>query len=155
MLNINRICNCVDAVICNSCLELSHNKKLKMSTLARSTLNFKKKRDIKYFVFLLFIEISNVIINYLIPFIYPIISITKNNSFENKILFSISSYSIIFLDPITAYFIKSFTDFSIYNYQIIKIIILLIMTAVIFGLQHKYQMTLHIIGIILPMLYFT
>ena len=146
---LNRICYCLDALICSDCLALSHNS-MNKCPLCRKFLKFNYKRNWGYYMYLLLIEFFGIFFNIFIGLLYPTIVILKDNSTENYIVYGLALYFVLIIDPAISLLFSSSLNIKLLYYQIIKCLSISIMSLILLVITNNYTMSLYVIGILAP-----
>jgi len=148
-VELYRICTCTDALLCNDCLELSHDN-INICPLCRNNLKFIRQRDYCNLVKLILLELIIPLTVIVVPLIYPILLLLNNNDTSSIVLFLSSVYFVLCVDPVNINFIQKYTPITYIYLQLLKILCIIVMYFVLLVMSSEYKINLYIIGILIP-----
>ena len=148
-VELYRICTCTDALLCNDCLELSHDN-INICPLCRNNLKFIRQRDYCNLVKLILLELIIPLTVIIVPLIYPILLLLNYNDISSIVLLLSSVYFVLCVDPVNINFIQKYTRITYIYLQLLKILCIIVMYFVLFVLSDEYKINLYIISILIP-----
>ena len=100
---IYKICQCEDSLICGDCLTISNAQHMNICPICRRPLNIKYIRDKYKYCKLIIPTIVINLLAFTMPLIFPIINLGYNYSNSAVVLFSLSLYCVLILQPYISY----------------------------------------------------
>jgi hypothetical protein len=152
--NVYKICNCTSSTLCYSCLIMTNTTNICKCPICRTDLKIKYNRDYSKLCTL----VSGYILLHLavigIPLIYPIYSYVNNYSDLSPCVLFLSIYSVFIMEPSMCNIIIKNLKLKYINYQLSKLIVMVLIIPFIFLLSSQIRNTSYIILFIFPLYIF-
>lgn len=145
-----KVCSCFDSVLCEDCLSISNTTNIHLCPICRRNLKIRFIRDYSRYCKLL---IPTLLINLLaifIPLIYPIYNLIHFYNGETLMVFLITLYAVLLLQPIISYRIS--TEFKIRHrkYLFSKVIMMILFIPILFLFDKRDRHLCYVLLYIIP-----
>jgi hypothetical protein len=121
--NINKICVCNSSYLCNDCLNLTNDNRIKKCPICRRDLECIKQYKYCNILFYLLVMKFTLLIILSIYMLGPLYLMYNNNFNDESVIIFLQSVSLIlFVEPFTNCLFSKIFELNIILYQIIKLI---------------------------------
>lgn len=148
--DLYKVCSCVDSVLCEDCLTITNTTNMQICPICKRNLKIKLIKDYSKYCKLLVPVLFINLLSIFIPLIYPIHNLVNKYNVESLLVFIITLYSVLLLQPIISYRISSEFKFNHNKYLLYKSLLILCFIPLLFIFNSDSQPVVYLVICIIP-----